>query len=188
MQQIPYSIEEYIADIRAVVAEESDDIGITKRIKPLALKLASSRDWFKDEYRKCDEKQGFGVHLLHEEENHDLAVFAISWLPNRGTPPHNHLTWAVVAGIEGEEHEVEWERRDDGTKPGYADIVKAGETTMRPGDVSACLPDDIHSVWNTGKKVSVSLHTYGRHLNFTGRSEFDAETKVERPFIVKVEE
>ena len=32
---------------------------------------------------------------------------------------------------------------------------------------------EIHSVWNTGDQVSISLHTYGRHINHTGRSEFD---------------
>jgi len=34
----------------------------------------------------------------------------------------------------------------------------------------------------------MSLHTYGRHLNHTGRSEFDLAEKRERPFVVKVEE
>ncbi|MEM7428150.1 MAG: cysteine dioxygenase family protein [Pseudomonadota bacterium] len=183
-----YSVEEYVADIRAIASEESDHGGITRRIKPLALRLAADRSWFKDEYRHCDPDQGFGVHLLHEEENHDLAVFVLSWLPDRGTLPHNHLTWAVVAGIEGEEYEVGYDRLDDGSKPGYAELGKCGDAILRPGDVSACMPQDIHSVWNTGSEVSVSLHTYGRHLNHTGRSEFDLEANAERPFMVKVEE
>jgi hypothetical protein len=34
----------------------------------------------------------------------------------------------------------------------------------------------------------MSLHTYGRHINFTGRSEFDPEGKREKPYIVKVED
>ena len=188
MQTENYSLEQYVADIRAIAAEETDEAAITDRIKPLARRLAEAPGWFRDEYRNCDPDQGFGVHLLHEEDNHDLAVFVLSWLPDRGTLPHNHCTWAVVAGIEGEEFEVGWERHDDGSKPGYADIRKTGEATLRPGDVAACMPSDIHSVWNTGTEVSVSLHTYGRHLNFTGRSEFDPEKKEERPFVVKVEE
>ena len=140
----------------------------------------------KDEYRGVNEEQGYGVHLLHEEPNHDLAVFVLTWLPNRGTKPHNHLTWAVVAGIEGEEHEVEWRRIDDGSKPGYAKLEKVGEQTLRPGQVTACRPEDIHSVWNTGNEVSISIHTYGRHINHTGRSEFDPEQNLERAFEVSV--
>ena len=134
MQTESYSVEDYIVGIRAIVAEESDDRAITRRIKPLARRLAADRSWFRDEYRRCDPDQGFGVHLLHEEENHDLAVFVLAWLPDRGTLPHNHLTWAVVAGIEGEEFEVGYDRLDDGSRPGYAELSRSGEETLRPSD------------------------------------------------------
>jgi len=58
---------------------------------------------------------------------------------------------------------------------------------MTAGDVATCLPNDIHTVWNVGDDVSLSLHTYGRHINFTGRSEFDPEKDEERPYIVIVD-
>ena len=183
-----YSVQQYVHDLRAITAEETDDAAITRRVKPLAKRLAGDPSWLKPEYRTCDAEQGYGVHLLHEEDNHDLAVFVLAWMPDRGTLPHDHRTWAVVAGIEGEEYEVGYDRLDDGSEPGYADLKKNGDATLRPGDVSACMPNDIHSVWNTGSEVSISLHTYGRHLNHTGRSEYDPEAKVERPFVVKVEE
>lgn len=188
MSQAAYSVEQYVSDIRKITAEETDTSMITKRIKPLALKLVNTPGWMKEEYRGVDEKQGFGVHLLHEEANHDLAVFVLTWMPDRGTKPHNHLTWAVVAGIEGEEYEIEWERVDDGSKPGYAELRKTGDATIKAGEVSACTPNAIHSVWNTGKTLSISLHTYGRHINHTGRSEFDPEAKTERPFNVTVKQ
>jgi hypothetical protein len=57
---------------------------------------------------------------------------------------------------------------------------------MTAGDIARCYPEHIHSVWNVGKNVSMSLHTYGRHINYTGRSEFDVEYKRERPFVVKI--
>lgn len=187
MSTATYTVENYISDIRAIVAEETENREITSRIKPLAMRLAATPDWFKPEYRTTNPEQGFGVHMLHEEDNHDLAVFVFAWAPNRGTRPHNHKTWAVVAGIEGQEHEVNYNRRDDGSREGFADLEKTFEETLFPGTVAACMPDDIHSVWNTGDGVSVSLHTYGRHLNYTGRSEFDVEAKEERPFIVAIE-
>ncbi|MEP7245556.1 MAG: cysteine dioxygenase family protein [Gammaproteobacteria bacterium] len=188
MPDATYSLEAYVSDIRKITAEETDTSAITKRIKPLALKLANTPGWMKEQFLQVDESQGFGVHLLHEEPNHDLAVFVLTWMPDRGTKPHNHLTWAVVAGIAGEEYEIEWERVDDGSKKGYAELVKTGDATIRAGQVSACTPNAIHSVWNTGKSLSISLHTYGRHINYTGRSEFDPEAKSERPFEVKVKQ
>lgn len=39
---------------------------------------------------------------------------------------------------------------------------------------------------NTGTELSISLHTYGRHINFTDRSEFDPSRNIERPFNVSV--
>ncbi|HEY0325114.1 MAG TPA: hypothetical protein VGC46_03945, partial [Allosphingosinicella sp.] len=97
-----------------------------------------------------------------------------------------HKTWAGGVGLEGPERESFWRRRDDGSRPGHVEIERAGERLMREGDVSACLPEDIHSVWNCGGAISMSLHTYGRHINFTGRSEFDPATNEERPMIVSV--
>ena len=32
----------------------------------------------------------------------------------------------------------------------------------------------------------MSLHTYGRHINYTGRSQFDLEHKREKPYVIKV--
>ncbi len=184
----PYTLEQYVADLRTIAAQETDPVRITDRVAPLAQKFAKAPGWFRPEFRQCDPQQGFSLHILHEEPNHDLAVFLISWLPDRGTTPHNHKTWAVVVGMEGSEQEANYERLDDGSRPGFADL-KAGETqVMKAGDVARCYPEHIHSVWNVGKNISMSLHTYGRHINFTGRSEFDPQAKREKPYILKVEE
>ena len=181
-----YSVSDYVADIKVIAAEESSHASITERIKPLAEKLTTKKDWFKDEYRQVDEEQGFGLHLLFEEANHDLAVFVIAWAPGRGLAAHNHKTWAVVSGIEGQEHETNYRRLDDGKQAGYAELSVTSESTLHPGKAVCCMPEDIHSVWNNGDQVAVSLHTYGRHLNHTGRSVFDVEARTETPCIVKV--
>jgi predicted metal-dependent enzyme (double-stranded beta helix superfamily) len=57
---------------------------------------------------------------------------------------------------------------------------------MTAGEVARCYPEHIHSVWNVGEGISLSLHTYGHHINYTGRSEFDAEGKREKPYVIKV--
>ena len=45
----------------------------------------------------------------------------------------------------------------------------------RHGDVVTFQPESIHSVINETAFVAVSLHVYGRHMNHTRRSQFDAE-------------
>lgn len=188
MNGTAYSVDDYVQDIRIIVSEETELEAITGRIKPLALRLATDPGWFRDKYRHTDPETGVGLHLLHEEENHDLAVFAIAWAPGRGVPAHNHKTWAVVTGIEGQEHETGYRRLDDGSRHGFADLEPTHEETLYPGTAVSCRPEDIHSVYNNGDRVAVSLHTYGRHLNHTGRSTFDVDAKTETPLILRVED
>ena len=187
MSDPAYDLRLYIEDLRRITREETDDKNIVKRVAPLAQKLIVTPGFIKDEYYKCDEGQGFGVHLLHEEEDHSNAVFMLAWLPDHGTPPHNHKTWGVVVGIEGAERETWWRRLDDGSKPGYAELERQSENTVEPSQVSCVLPEDIHTVWNETDNVSLSLHTYGKHINFTGRSEFDTKARTEQKFIVTVD-
>jgi predicted metal-dependent enzyme (double-stranded beta helix superfamily) len=184
----PYTLRQYVDDLRAITAQETDPVKITDRAAPLAKKFAEAPGWFRPEFREADPEQGFSLHMLHEEPNHDLAIFLISWLPNRGTLPHNHKTWAVVVSMEGEEQETSFERLDDGSKAGFADLKRGEAQVMKTGDVARCYPEHIHKVWNVGKDIAMSLHTYGRHINYTGRSEFDPDAKVERPLKLKVEE
>lgn len=185
MKERAYGLADYVADLRSIVARTTDDEAVIRQVRPLARRLAESKTWVEPRMYTCDEEQGFGVHLLHEEPDHTLAVFALAWLPNRGTPPHDHQTWAVVAGVEGSEKNIFWKRGDDGSRPGYAELEHNGERTYGPGDVVAFLPQQIHTVWNETDAVTLSLHTYGKHINFTGRSEFDPEKNTATPFVVK---
>jgi predicted metal-dependent enzyme (double-stranded beta helix superfamily) len=120
MAIMTYTLAEFIEDLRTITAEENDDNMILLRVSPLAERLALSREWLRPKHYECDEEQGFMAHLLHEEEDHTLAVFAISWLPGRGAPPHNHGTWAVVSGVDGLEKNIFYKRLVDASRPGYA--------------------------------------------------------------------
>ena len=180
-----YTLADYVQDLRTITCATHDPNEIITRVGPLAERAALAKEWLRPHHYVCDPEQGFGVHLLHEEPDHTLAVFAIAWLPGRGAPPHNHGTWAVVSGVDGLETNVFWKRLDDGSHPGYAEIQRNGEKHFGAGEVVAFLPHEIHSVVNETGVVTVSLHTYGQHLNYTGRSQFDPEAKLEKPFLVK---
>ncbi len=183
-----YSIHKLLNDLRQICAESKDERDILSRARPLARRAALSKaNWLEDRMYQADPDQGFGVYLLHEERDHTLAVLAVSWLPNRGTPPHDHGTWALVAGVDGHEKNEFFERVDDRSRLGYAELKKIGEKVFKVGNVVAMPTGTIHSVWNETDKVTVSLHIYGKHVNFTGRSQFDPEKRTETPFILKVE-
>ena len=182
-----YGLGEFVRDIRAICAENTRPLAILRRVAPLAQRTAQNRALRAKRFQSCNAEQGYGIHLLHEEPDHSLAVFVVSWLPGRGTPPHNHGTWAVVAGIAGTEQNVFWKRLDDCSRPGYARVKRAGKTSIGPGQVGTFPPTAIHSVSNDGAKISTSLHVYGRHPNHTVRSQFDQVKNTELPVTLTID-
>ena len=183
-----YSIPQLVADLRRIRAEVADEHRLLAAVRPLALRAAESRSlWLEDRMFLPDPEQGFSLFPLSEEPDHTLAVFALSWLPDRGTPPHDHGTWAVVAGVLGPEKNTFWRRRDDGTRPGHADLERAGVKVFEPGEVLAMPTGVIHAVWNETDAVTVSLHIYGKHINHTGRSKFDPEKRTASLYVSRIE-
>jgi predicted metal-dependent enzyme (double-stranded beta helix superfamily) len=182
-----YSISHLVADLEAVCAQSNDEREILGAIRPLARRAALSKaSWLEERMYSADATQGFGVHLLHEKPDHALAIFAVSWLPQRGAPPHDHGTWAVIAGVDGPEKNQFFARADDRTRAGHAELRKVGEKVCNVGDVIAMPKGMIHSVWNETDATSLSLHIYGKHINHTGRSQFDVEKQTETSFIVRL--
>ena len=179
-----YTLDQFVADLRAVAGGNEDLHDILRRVPPLAVRYAGSEDIRRRCNRQADPAQGFGFQVLHEEPDHTLAIGALSWLPGRGTPPHDHGTWAVVVGVEGDEVNVFYKRRDDGSRPGYADLEELSTKTFAPGQALAMPPHIIHKVRNDSPELTVSLHVYGKNINHTGRSQFDVEAKTEKPFVV----
>jgi predicted metal-dependent enzyme (double-stranded beta helix superfamily) len=183
-----YGLAEFVRDLQTITAADSDPAVVTERVRPLARRLALSKDrWVEPHHYRCDEEQGFGAHVLHEDPDHRNFVLVAAWLPGRGVRPHNHGTWAVVAGLDGDERNVFWERQDDGSRAGFARLRKVREQVFGAGDVLVLLPGAIHSVVNDTSRVTVSLHVYGYNLNLTRRSQFDPDRDVEEPVTLKLD-
>jgi predicted metal-dependent enzyme (double-stranded beta helix superfamily) len=181
------TLEAFVKELRTITAGMQDPGEIAARVRPLVRELALAKTWLQPKHYACDPAQGFGVHVLHEEPDHTLFVIAAAWLPGRGVAPHNHGTWAVVAGVDGPERNAFWKRLDDGSRPGYAKITKVAEKDFGPGDVLTLLPDAIHSVRNDTAAVTVSLHVYGYNLNMSGRLQFDPEHDAVKSVALKLE-
>jgi predicted metal-dependent enzyme (double-stranded beta helix superfamily) len=187
MDERAHGIDQLVSDLRRIRGEAANERDIVSEVRKLAVRAAASKaEWLKDSMYEADSEQGFGVHALHEEPDHTLAVFAVSWLAHRGTAPHDHGTWAVVVGIDGPEKNECWERVDDRSRPGYAELKKVGQKIFAADDVVAMPAGTIHGVWNESERVTVSLHIYGKHVNHTERSQFDPEMRTEMPYKITI--
>lgn len=187
MKDDAYTLTRFVGDLRRIAGEERSEREVIAALRPLVQRFALSGAWREAHHYDVDPEQGFGVHPLHEESDHSLAVFAVSWLPGRGTPPHDHGVWAIVVGVDGPEKNVFWERTDDRSRPGYAELRKIGEKVFAAGEIVAMPSGTIHSVSNESDRVTLSLHVYGKHINFTQRSQFDPDQRTEKPFLVKLD-
>jgi len=178
---LTHNLDTYVRELRRLSAEVRDEAQLVDLVAPHARAFAHASDLADESRYSIDPDQGFGLHLLHEEDDHRLAVFVLAWLPGHSTPPHNHKTWGVVVGLAGREEETRWRRVDDSAR-----LERQEQRIVGPGAISTLLPEDIHSVKNTGDEVSLSLHTFGRHVNHTGRTEFDLESHTEKAWVVSV--
>jgi len=183
----PYTLTEYVADLRQITRETDSEDEIISRVGPLAKRLALEKTWLEQKHYQTNPEQGFASYMLYEEPDHSLAIFVVNWLPGRGAPPHDHGTWAVVAGVEGVEKNVSYRRVDDRAQPDHAELEVKKVTMAGPGHLVCMKTGGIHSVHNETDSLSISLHTYGKHVNYTGRSQFDLETKKKKDFIVSVD-
>lgn len=188
MGKLSASLTQLIDEMHRVTGESAAAGTIVNALSTPLRAAALARDWVEERHFDCDPDQGFGVHLLHEEPDHSLAVLAVAWLPGRSAPVHDHGTWAVVAGVEGIERNRHWRRTDDGSRPGYAEVREIGEDLIGPGEVLPMLPGAIHSVANETDGKTLSLHVYGKHPNYTERSQFDVDAKTEKIFHFKQED
>ena len=174
------AVAELVTKMKKACAVHDSPDEIITAVASAAKALAANKSWVKPEYFECDEVQGMGITILNEELDHSILVETVAWLPGRGVAPHDHQTWGVVVGIEGEEVNVNWQRLDDGRNPDFAELEIIEERQICNGDVVPLLPDDIHSVRNEGETTSLSLHVYGHALSSLERYEFDPINKIRR--------
>jgi len=180
-----YTLQQFVTDLRQTASEISDEKALLSKLRPMVKRIALDDGWRNERHYQADADQGFGVHVLHDEPDHSLFVTAISWLPGRGAPAHDHGTWAVVVGVDGPEKNILYERTDDRSRSGYAELHKIGEKVCDVGDILAFPAGAIHSVINETSRTTLSFHVYGRHLNYANRSQYDPQKKTAMPFILK---
>jgi predicted metal-dependent enzyme (double-stranded beta helix superfamily) len=165
-----------IADVKAIIGEQGVERAALERVKARLLELAARRDLFSFEAFPLLHR-GSTLHLLSEDADHGFALYAVAARSASKTPPHDHTTWAVVVGVEGEEMNRHWRRLDDGAVPGQARLEATGATLVKEGTGVALMPDDIHSIERTSDAPMLHFHLYGQSLeHLPARRQFDLTT------------
>jgi predicted metal-dependent enzyme (double-stranded beta helix superfamily) len=137
--------DQFIGDLRAVWAAESDNQRRMEKAKPLLERLvkdptlkAHSADWPSTEGRKN--------LLLYVYPEHLFVINAVVRVPGRTGSVHDHAdAWVLYGVLDGSESLERFERVDDGSRPGYAEVKLSSVTTGTPGKVDLVPPNAIHA-------------------------------------------
>lgn len=172
------SVDAALARVRNTVTTQ----GLSRETLAEVLKelkqLAAQRDfWASTDFPPPQEGERQARYLITEQDNQTFALYLNVMRPGKRIPPHDHTTWACIAGVEGAETNTLYRRLDDGSVPGHAQLEAEQELIIGAGDGIALMPDDIHSVLIEGDAPIRHLHLYGRSLEtLTERTAFDLET------------
>jgi predicted metal-dependent enzyme (double-stranded beta helix superfamily) len=146
-------------DIRTIEA----DLGVTREgvaaIRDRLVELASGRDLFPlDDFPGPgpDDEARSWLYRLAQDEDDRFALYAQRSTGPVRTPAHNHTTWAVVVGFDGQELNRFYRRTDEGG------VAETHQHMVEAGTGVAMLPDDLHSIHI--EAPALNFHCYGLAL------------------------
>lgn len=156
-------------DIRDIEAS----MGVTREaieaIRDRLVELSTQRELFSFEDFPVPDGDGSGgrrgaLHRISQDDDDRFALYMNSTDGEVSTPAHNHTTWAVVVGFEGQELNKFYDRTADGR------VEEIGQYMVENGTGVAMLPEDLHSIHLDAP--ALNFHCYGLALERLAEREF----------------
>jgi predicted metal-dependent enzyme (double-stranded beta helix superfamily) len=137
--------EDFIAQLRAIWEAESDNQGRMERAKQLLEQLVKDPG-LKAHSARWPSTEGYKNLLLYVDPQHHFAINAVVRMPGRVGGVHDHAdAWVLYGVLDGSESLERYERIDDGSRAGYAEVRLASVTTGTQGKVDLVAPHAIHA-------------------------------------------
>jgi 3-mercaptopropionate dioxygenase len=138
-------LERFIADLRTVWAAQSDNGRRMEQAKPLLERLLRDPD-LKAHSTQWPSTEGYKNLLLYVDPDHHFAINAVVRVPGRKGSVHDHAdAWVLYGMLDGTESLERYERIDDGSRPGHAELRLSSVTVGTPGKVDLVPPQAIHA-------------------------------------------
>ncbi len=158
------AIDEMISQIRSIAQTRGVSRETLEDVKAEMIKVAKRQDLFPlADFQDPDEAPGRRpMQPLHKDDDGQFALYMSTSISDQKPPPHNHATWAVIVGIQGEERNWLFERTDDGSVPGRGTVQIVDEQVAAPGTGVALMPEDIHTIQGKAEAGGrLTFHLYG---------------------------
>ena len=175
-------LEKLIADLRTIWSAEADNQRRMERAKPLLEQLVKDAG-LKAHSASWPSTEGYKNLLLYVDPDHHFVINAVVRMPGRTGSVHDHAdAWVLYGMLDGTESLERYERLDDGSRVGYAEIKLASVTTGSQGKVDLVPPHAIHAEQG-GPTRSVAIIVRSQKLGqgtvLQGRYEPKSNTRTE---------
>src|SRR5258705_4883305 len=135
----------FIDDLRAIWAAETDNRRRMETAKPVLEKLVKDQS-LKAHSANWPSTEGGKNLLLYVDPDHGFAVNAVVRVPGRTGKAHDHGdAWVLYGVLDGSESLERYDRIDDGSRPGHAEVRLSSVTTGTQGKVDLVAPHAIHA-------------------------------------------
>jgi hypothetical protein len=124
-----------------------------------------------------------GRRLLHRDAATGMHAFVHVYDSAGVSKPHDHgPCWIVYGNLTGHTDMIDWKRRDDGAKPGYADLAKSREYRVGPGEAELFQLGAIHETAHPAEP-SILIRVISGDMDRVWRHIFDParKTVTDRP-------
>jgi predicted metal-dependent enzyme (double-stranded beta helix superfamily) len=137
--------QQFIEDVRAAWASETDTGRRMEKSRPLLERLVSNRD-LQEASKDWPSTEGHKNLLLHTDAQYGFVVNAVVRTPHRKGSVHDHAqAWVLYGVLDGTESLERYDRVDDGSRPDHAEVRLAGVTVGGAGKVDLVPPHAIHA-------------------------------------------
>jgi predicted metal-dependent enzyme (double-stranded beta helix superfamily) len=135
----------FIEDLKAIWAAETDNQRRMETAKPVLEKLVKDQG-LRAHSANWPSTEGGKNLLLYVDPDHGFAVNAVVRVPGRTGKAHDHGdAWVLYGVLDGSESLERYDRIDDGSRPGYAEVRLSSVTAGTQGKVDLVAPHAIHA-------------------------------------------
>src|SRR6201981_3068952 len=137
--------ERFIAELRAIWASQPDNQARMNRAK-LALEELVNDPSLKAHSADWPSTEGYKNLLLYVDPDHHFVVNGVVRMPGRTGSVHDHAdAWVLYGVLDGTESLERYDRIDDGSRPGYAEVRLASVDPGNTGKVDLVEPHALHA-------------------------------------------
>jgi predicted metal-dependent enzyme (double-stranded beta helix superfamily) len=164
-----FDLDRFITECRSALKERTPEIAVKEVVARAIAEPA-------DVERVLGTPTSGGATRLHHSS--ELTILNVVWTPGMAIYPHDHRMWAVIGLYGGREDNTFYRRDTHG-------LTRAGAKQLETREAAVLGRDVIHAVANPLRQFTGAIHVYGGDFFGVPRSEWDPDTREERPFDVQ---